>query len=134
MQSCLVVCRQGPCEKSALGLSVNLCGPLSSKMSPKSRFSQIVVHTDPAPDPDPDPEPDPTHRAVPYGKRNRQPNTSKSVDVHFADAVRAKTLLDDFLEELSESARGVYVRSVPVKEQDSIKRKASNDYGGDVRR
>lgn len=64
----------------------------------------------------------------------RQPNASKSVDVHYADALRAKALLDDMMEDLSQGTSGLWVRSVPVKEKDSIKRKAANDYGGEVRR
>lgn len=57
-----------------------------------------------------------------------------SVDVHYAEAVRAKALLDELLSEVAQEMAGVWVRSVPVKEKDSIKRKAINDYGGEVRR
>ncbi|CAM9555463.1 unnamed protein product [Scytosiphon promiscuus] len=64
----------------------------------------------------------------------RQPNKSTSVDVHYADAVRAKTALDAVLDSLVEGTQGLWVRAVPIKAKDSIKRKATNDYGGDVRR
>lgn len=64
----------------------------------------------------------------------RQPNTSSSVDVHYSEAARAKTLVDELLDELANDKPGLWVRSVPVKEKDGIKRKASNDYDGEVRR
>lgn len=64
----------------------------------------------------------------------RQPNKSASIDVHYADAVRAKTALDFLMDDLCQGKEGLWVRSVPVKTKDAIKRKATNDYGGEIRR
>lgn len=65
---------------------------------------------------------------------NRQPNESTSVDVHYADSVRAKAALDTMMDGLAHGTPGLWVRSVPVKEKESINRKAVNDYKGEVRR
>ncbi|CAN0015971.1 unnamed protein product [Ectocarpus sp. 6 AP-2014] len=64
----------------------------------------------------------------------RQPNRTDSVDAHYADAVRAKAALDSTLDRLTATTNGLWVRPVPVKSQESIKRKASDDYGGELRR
>lgn len=56
------------------------------------------------------------------------------MDVHYAEAVRAKTALDYMMEDLCEGKPGLWVRSVPVKAKEAIKRKAMNDYGGEIRR
>lgn len=64
----------------------------------------------------------------------RQPNQSTSVDVHYADSVRAKAALDAMMDGLAHGTPGLWVRSVPVKEKESINRKAVNDYQGEVRR
>lgn len=69
-----------------------------------------------------------------YFTFNRQPNQSTSVDVHYADSVRAKAALDTMMDGLAHGTPGLWVRSVPVKEKESINRKAVNDYKGEVRR
>lgn len=38
------------------------------------------------------------------------------------------------MEDLCDGKEGLWVRSVPVKSKDAIKRKATNDYGGEIRR
>lgn len=56
------------------------------------------------------------------------------MDVHYADSVRAKAALDAMMDGLAHGTPGLWVRSVPVKEKESINRKAVNDYKGEVRR
>ena len=56
------------------------------------------------------------------------------MDVHYADSIRAKAALDTMMDGLAHGTPGLWVRSVPVKEKESIIRKAVNDYKGEVRR
>lgn len=65
---------------------------------------------------------------------HRQPNPSTDPEDHFKDAAKAKILIDEIMEGLAKGTPGLWVRSVPIKELESIRRKASNDYGGEVRR
>lgn len=54
--------------------------------------------------------------------------------MHYEEAERAKTVLDEAMEELAQDLHGVWLKPCPVKDKEAILHRATTEFGGDIRR